>query len=123
MATKAQMTEQILELDPDADVDGLTKDELESLLDSLQPETGDEPVDDAPEQPETAPEPVQPVSDGKARTIGNARENGSVRVAGIELAAKGEDGDCVQLTPEQERNQLLIGKLVRNIASGLLEWR
>ena len=79
------------------------------------------------EQPEVAETPVEKSVIAKAKTkpktIGNAREQGPCRVAGIELAAKGEKGDSVELTLDQLQNQNFLSLIARNIGSGLLEWR
>lgn len=86
----------------------------------------------AEETVEETPEPVKKESTKKSASksasqpsgiIGNARDTGSCRVAGIELAAKGQDGDSVELTVEQKQDQNLMQKIVRNVGAGLLEWR
>ena len=120
---KAEMTRDILELNPEAEVDGLENPELEEMLDGLidDDDKDEEEEDDDEEAP------------AAGQVIGNARKQGPCRFSGITLAAKGqkttdpatgkEVGDSITLTAEQCRDQMLMSKLARNIASGLLELR
>jgi hypothetical protein len=119
MATKAELTAEILEIDPSAETDGLKHAELEVLLMDVK-EKAAGGSDDSADQ---APKAEVKSSPASGKVIGNAREQGACRVAGIELAAKGQDGDSVELTLEQMQDQNLLAKISRNIGSGLLEWR
>ncbi len=125
---KAEMTKDILELDPEAEVDGLEDHQLEEMLDGL--------VAAADEAEAKAAADAKAEEEAKAaagRVIGNARKSGPCRFSGITLAAKGKTtidpdtdkkvGDSITLTDEQCGDQMLMSKLARNIGSGLLEWR
>jgi hypothetical protein len=136
MATKKELIEDIHAIDPDADTAGLKHAELEVLLMKVKeeaeggsddsadeaPEGGsDDSADEAPKAEE--PKPVKKASPASGKVIGNAREQGACRVAGIQLEAKGQEGDSVELSIEQLQDQNLMSKIARNIGSGLLEWR
>ncbi len=139
IATKKNFIKDIIELDSgakEAELEKLDKGSLQKVLDDLMNKAADAPAVSAQDETasggdsEAADAPFEPKS---GRIIGNARKNGPCRFSGITLAAKGEKtidpktgeevGDSIELTELQVKDQNLMSKLMRNIGSGLLEWR